>query len=330
MKLIIAFIALLICVNAQSLCVKYATALGVNHATLIGLAVNGTVTCIAGDTILLDYFNGKNPVGSPNLVGNPTAFDQLKKSLVSFFGMALGCNDMSIPAYAGRNMSEAHKTSNITYLASHKFNLCLLNFLKAANFTEPDVQAVAKVLKDQQNDICKGADCGNICNKYTVPYVTNSSALVTTVVTAVVTACLADPALKPYFDGTKPAGSFDFTNPANSVRYGLLAQHLVEFFAGALGCTDGAVKTYSGLTLKVAHATMGVTKADFDNFNGKVIKAMGDLGVAAADLTAVRTVLDGTQGDVVPATPTPTTTKKASASTITILFSLLFFVVFLI
>jgi len=329
MKLIIAFIALLICVNAQSLCVKYATALSVNHATLIGLAVNGTVDCIAKDPLLLDYFNGKNPTGSVNLVGDPAKFGALKTSLVAFFGTALGCNDMSIPAYAGRSMADAHKTSNITYLASHKFNLCLLNFLRGAGFSENDTIAVAMVLKGVQNDVCKGADCGSICNKYTVPYVLNSTQLMTTVVTNVVTACLADPALKIYFDGTKPAMSTDFTAAANMGRYNILAQHLIEFFASALGCSDGGVKAYSGKTLKDSHANMGVTKADFDNFNAKVVKVVGDLGVSQADQTAIKGVLDGTVADVVVAAPTPTP-KKNSANSIAVLFSLLFFVVFLI
>jgi len=213
-------------------------------------------------------------------------------------------------------------------------------------------------------------DCNNICNIYATPFVTNSTQLLTAIVTNVVTGLLANPAMKIYFDGTKPAGSVNFTSPSRSVEYANLAKHLIEFFGNALGCTDGGIGNYTGKNMKVAHTGLGITKADFDLFNDILINVTKVLGVNSTHQTAIRSVLDTTTADIVETpvttpgpttagpttagpttagpttkaptnapttvaptnapTVTPTATKKSSANNIAVLFSLFFFVFFLI
>jgi truncated hemoglobin YjbI len=140
----------------------------------------------------------------------------------------------------------------------------------------------------------------SICDKYSTALSLNNSALVTTVVTGTVGQLLnASNGLKIYFDGTKPAGSVDFTASANSAKYNTLASHLVEFFGSALGCTDKSIANYSGNpNMAAVHQSMGINQAETLKFNELLIGVMRGAGVTEPDLKTVAGVLHATRNDI--------------------------------
>lgn len=85
----------------------------------------------------------------------------------------------------------------------------------------------------------------SICDKYSnILRVTNLQ-LVTNVVTATIAALLKDPLELPFFNGKQPPGSTDFTT--NTRAAARLSSQLINFFGGALGCSDGSVPAYVGM-----------------------------------------------------------------------------------
>jgi len=64
--------------------------------------------------------------------------------------------------------------------------------------------------------------------------------------------------------------------------------------------------------LTTAHAGLGITVAQFNQFNNILLGVMTSLGVSPADVAAVSGVLNGTQSQIV--TATASTTNKASSS----------------
>jgi len=128
----------------------------------------------------------------------------------------------------------------------------------------------------------------SICDKYTPAAGTNSD-LVTTVVLAVFGAVTtADTPTVPYFDGSTGNTNFITDTTAQTA----LAGHLVEFFGGALGCSDGSIDAYTGPDMKTVHATLGIDKAPFEYFNQQVVKVMQTSGVEYADVVTVATLLE--------------------------------------
>lgn len=85
-----------------------------------------------------------------------------------------------------------------------------------------------------------------LCEKYAKALGLTQIAMMNKIVGDVVTAEVSNPSIKPFFDGRLPAGSTNFTNPANKAAFDNLALGLVSFFGGALGCTEAGFPKYTG------------------------------------------------------------------------------------
>jgi len=195
-------------------------------------------------------------------------------------------------------MEKAHENLPITKGDFEAFCGAVIQSLKDAGVMDAaDLAGVNGALFGQKGAICNQPGCLSFCEKYAYLKGLNDSGLVTIVVDKTVEKALASP-LKTFFDGTTPAGSTDFTAPANAGKLTTLKKHLVEFFGAALGCSDASIPEYEGVTLKEAHAKMPITKEFFNAFNDAVIAVLTELGVDKGDLPPVRGVLDGTEPDV--------------------------------
>lgn len=90
-----------------------------------------------------------------------------------------------------------------------------------------------------------------ICPKYAKALGVTQIKLMTDIVTAVVNAEVADPAILPFFNGVSPPGSRNIVgSPAEVNR---VAGGLVAFFGGALGCTETGFPKYTGADMKVKY-----------------------------------------------------------------------------
>jgi len=140
----------------------------------------------------------------------------------------------------------------------------------------------------------------SLCDKYSKALKISNKALVTKVVGETVKKLVAPktPTLK-FFDGSFPAGSVNFTNPANSARLTALSEALVAFFGGALGCTDGTIPAYRGANMTVVHKNMKIDDNTFMFFNNQVIQVLQDNGVSMPDRVAVRKVLMSLRNQIV-------------------------------
>jgi len=140
----------------------------------------------------------------------------------------------------------------------------------------------------------------SICDKYSAALKLNNSALVGTVVTGAFAKLVdAKSITKKYFDGTKPSGSTDYTNPANSKQLGELAASLISFFGGALGCSDGTIPAYKGPAMDKIHQPLGINVFESIAFNDAVIGVLAAAGVDELDQVAVRIALNGLKDQIV-------------------------------
>jgi len=240
-------------VFSATLCDKYATALNISDFALVQTVVNQTLASAANvSNGIAFYFNG-SIAGTPNYLGaNPAPLNALRASLVAFFGQpgALNCTDNSSNfTYTGTPMQAAHSPYNITFHDYYIFNTALIGNMLADGVTVTDATAVAKLIDTFRYQVCQNPkDCLNICNNYTIPAVMNSNQLVSAVVNGTVNLALASPQLVVYFNGQK-GGRPNYTNasdPNAAAQFAALFNHLVQFFAGALGCTDGTVSAWGG------------------------------------------------------------------------------------
>jgi hypothetical protein len=137
-----------------------------------------------------------------------------------------------------------------------------------------------------------------ICNKYSRALTLTNVQLVTTVVTGAFTQLVAPTSpLLGFFDGTYNA--VNYTNPANAAATTNLANHLVQFFGAALGCTDPSYPPYTGNTdLHAVHIALPIGSFEFSAFNNIVIGVMAGAGVSQADQTATLAVLNTLQPDI--------------------------------
>jgi len=119
-----------------------------------------------------------------------------------------------------------------------------------------------------------------ICNKYSRALTLTNVQLVTTVVTGAFTQLVAPTSpLLGFFDGTYNA--VNYTNPANAAATTNLANHLVQFFGAALGCTDPSYPPYTGNTdLHAVHIALPIGSFEFSAFNNIVIGVMAGAGVS--------------------------------------------------
>jgi len=294
---VVLFLALIIATAfGQTICNKYCGITGLNASTLMTGAVNGVLGLVLADPVLPQWFNGTTPAGATNflLPANNASLASFVNQVIYFFEFALGCNDSSTIAYGGPSMSVAHATLGINYPAYNAFNQYVCQVLTSSNFAPADVVSVASALNGL-GGICTAKDCSNICNKYSVPCKANNNALISTVVNATVMGVLATP-LVQFFNGSI-SGKTNFLT--NSGAFNTLFLHLVQFFGSALGCTDGSIGAYAGVDLGTAHAGLGITVAQFNQFNNILLGVLTGAGVSAADVSTVSGVLNGTQSSIV-------------------------------
>jgi len=139
-----------------------------------------------------------------------------------------------------------------------------------------------------------------ICDKYSAALKLNNSALVSTVVNGAVAKLVAAASItKKYFDGTKPTGSTDYTNPKNSKALTALVGSLVSYFGSALGCSDGTIPAYNGPALDKVHQPMGISVFESIAFNDAVISVLAAAGVEEGDQVAVRMLLNTLKDQIV-------------------------------
>jgi len=130
-----------------------------------------------------------------------------------------------------------------------------------------------------------------ICEKYAAALKVSQLQLMETLVSKIVTAEVADPLVRLFFDGTLPPGSPNFLN--NTARFNRLAANLIAFFGGALGCNDPAFPKYTGDTdMKRVHASMPIDQDTFARFNSVFITTLRQVGVDAGDLGTISGLLD--------------------------------------
>jgi len=140
----------------------------------------------------------------------------------------------------------------------------------------------------------------SICDKYSQALNLTNQQLVKTVVDGVVQKIVQPGTVtKKYFDGTKPAGSTNFLDPANKDALNALVASLVQFFGAGLGCSDGTITPYTGPSMDKVHQPMGIQSGEFNSFNEAVISVLAGAGVSDIDQVAVRIVLNGFKNDVV-------------------------------
>jgi len=144
--------------------------------------------------------------------------------------------------------------------------------------------------------VAQGAAQNTFCQRYAAALfgtstATTQASLLGAVVTATVTGnmkskflnisgLINSPLNKPYFDGTKPP-MVNFITDAG--QYATLADHLLRFFGGALGCMEYAiVNPYTQVDLKAKHAAMLINKATYGEFVGQLAGALISYGVSSA------------------------------------------------
>jgi len=286
--------------GSQSICDRYSKALMVTNRVLLDKIVNGTVgALVANGAITKKYFDGTKPAGSTNFLTNPVALAALKGSLANFFWGPLGCTDRPARNYTGGSMKAVHSAMGISTAEFNFFETALLGVLKKAGVAQNDLNSVQAVLETTRSSIVAAPTTQSICDKYTAPPMTNAQLLKALMLGIVgqVTARGA-PTLK-YFDGTKPRGSTNFTSPANSAALSALVDSLVNFFWAPLGCSDQPPRVYSGSTMKIVHASMGINLTEFNFFVAAVAKVMLTNGVSNADSATITGVLNSFQRDIV-------------------------------
>jgi len=279
-------------VNSASICDTY-VGTG-NGSALVSAVVDATVALALNPANgIAQFFNGQIQ-GSTNFTGNAAAYAVLRNGLITFFGAALNCTDGSIGPYLGGDLTPFHTPLGIPFVSYFTFNNALLSVLIASKVATSDVIAVATLLDTLRANCCIAADCKSICNKLITPGINNGSAMMGAVVQATVNAAVASPILLPYFNGSI-GNHGDFTG----ARLPTLFQHLVQFFGGALGCSDGTIGNYTGQTLTAAHAGMLINQVAFDTFNGAL---MGVIATAipkgSADYNTIYALLNSTNSQV--------------------------------
>jgi len=263
------------------------------------------------DPVTLAYFNGQQPPSSTDFTAanNAQRLSALTLSLINFFGSALGCTDGTILLYTGGSMKAVHATMGVTTQAFDLFNKFLLEVTAGAGVSSTDNAAILAVLETTRADITGSnppspgpgpapvAPGLSICDKYSAALALSNKALVSLIVSDTVGKLVGNDITLPYFNGKFPAGTTDFTtNPALLAN---LQTHLVEFFGGALGCTDGTITPYAGASLQVVHKSMKVSPAAFDTFNSLLLSVLVEKGVASPDVNTVGGVLESTRTAVV-------------------------------
>lgn len=293
----------------------------------MGAAVDGTVAAVTADTTdanqpgywLRRYFTGEYPAGRNGVnyldSANAEALGNLRTGLINFFGVVLGCgeegNRWNSTGYPFTDLTTAHAGMKIRKRDFDLFNKALLNVVASvAEFPDSaEFAAVAtntSALLNSTESTMVIPSTLSFCDKYSDALGLSNEDLLTAVVSGTVSSVLSDAALRRYFDGSI-AGTRNITG--STTLFNGLAGGLVSFFGqtAVLGCTDPAFPAYTGATMKVAHAKLGITRPDFNNFNDRLIAVLNGYGVSAPDQAAVRGVLDSTAGDIITGSPAAAT-----------------------
>jgi len=290
-------------VSPATICPKYATALNLKQIDLMGAIVGAVVQKEVADPEIKPFFDGTSPPGSINILADPNEVNRVAGGLVAFFGGALGCTEAGFPKYQGADMRTVHAKMPISLSTQLKFNSLFDTTLGELQVDDRDRQTVREVLATFNSQIVNPS---YICPKYATALGITQIALMNAIVSAVVTAEVSDPQLKPFFDGTKPPGSLNILADPNQVNR--VASGLVAFFGAALGCTEPGFPAYTGPDMKSLHQPMGITLAQFVKFNDIFIEVLAGLQVSMEDQQLIRSVLDSFQSDIVGtgnATPPP-------------------------
>jgi len=280
-----------------SVCNRYSSALSLTNAQLVGYVVDQALSALTTNVITAPYFNGMTPVGSTNFTNssNSAQLTDLRNSLVSFFGGALGCSDGTITPYMGPSMYDVHKNLRISGIAFDSFKTVIMRIASKAGVTADDVTEIGAILETLRTAIVFVPT--TICDRYSDILHIDDYTLVSSIVQGTVKAVVSDNHLRPYFDGSRIRFSTNFLE--NSVALADLETKLIEFFGAALQCSDQTIPPYRSRDLFTTHRNMRIDADDFARFNSHLINTMANAGVSSADLAAVNSFLNGTQSDVV-------------------------------
>eukprot|EP01125_Pyxidicula_operculata_P005547 TRINITY_DN1956_c1_g1_i2.p1 TRINITY_DN1956_c1_g1~~TRINITY_DN1956_c1_g1_i2.p1 ORF type:complete len:1275 (+),score=178.99 TRINITY_DN1956_c1_g1_i2:1243-5067(+) len=297
----------------DTLCEKYSKALSLSNYQLIEAVVNGTIArLVAADAPTKKYFDGSKPTGSTNYLTNTGALNNLRASLVAFFGQQgiLGCSDYGFPLYKGRTLSKSHigdsstPSLRITGSDFNYFNDQIIFVLNASGVTPSD-QASVKALLDSTYPQVVDEPSMTFCDKYSKLLRLDSVTLLKTIVLDVVVAVTADNTpTKIYFDGTQPAGSTNYL--AGGAPLTNLINGLVAYFGqpSIFNCTSPTFPVYTRTqTLaqihKSAASSMKITTEAALYFNSALYDVLASYGVAQPDLEFVRSFLASTLSSMV-------------------------------
>jgi len=137
-----------------------------------------------------------------------------------------------------------------------------------------------------------------ICVKYAAALNISQLTLMTNIIDGVFGALTTNGSnTLPFFNGQTPPGSINFVNNASNLNY--LANLLIEFFGGALGCNEEGFPTYTGNpNMTVVHAKMPITTAVFNQFVTDVISVLNSAQVSQADQTTVQNLLNSFKSQI--------------------------------
>jgi len=140
----------------------------------------------------------------------------------------------------------------------------------------------------------------SICDTYTPSNGTNKE-FMTGFISAVVGAVAGDGTpTQAYFDGTIGTDSDGNTHDflTNTTALGTLITNLVEFFGGALGCSDGSIAAYTGPEMDVVHKNNMIDKVAFEYFDQQVVMIAQVAGVSHDDQVTIAGALESFRGDI--------------------------------
>jgi len=302
----------------NSICDKYTVALKLPSTNeLVTKVVSTAFEILKTNSTTAPYFNGQIPKGSTDFnLGGP-ATTKLATNLITFFGKALGCNDQSIPPYAGQPLPQVHQDLNITVPVFNAFNEIVVKVLLDFGVTSADGNAVLSLLNSLQGQIVPGSVVTppprsdnpvnvpvsvpvgqSICDKYAMQLKLTGNALITFIVNKSVMLIVTNATTKDYFNGVIPERSTNFLS--NAMAFRELFSKLVSFFGNALGCTDGTITPASLPSLLGTHASLKITLAAFNTFNNIIAEVAAGAGVSVADVDAIKKVLASRVSEVVP------------------------------
>jgi hypothetical protein len=127
-----------------------------------------------------------------------------------------------------------------------------------------------------------------VCDRLCIAGSVSANTLVSQIVDDFVDELLNSAIMAPFFDGSAP-GAKNFTDPINSKLLLTLKSHLVEFLAdeSLMGCTDGSIPAYSGVSLGQAHQNLFIGETDVQVFNTILLDILGNNGFNANEIAAI-------------------------------------------